>query len=113
MITRLEEVHSQNYIHRDIKPENFVIGRGKKVNEIYIIDFGLAKQYICSKTGNHLKMTQRYGITGTPHYCSLNTHLFYDQSRRDDLESLGYTMIYMAKNGILPWTEKHGQHDYF
>jgi len=48
-------------------------------------------------------MKKRYGMTGTPYFCSQNTLKWYDQSRRDDLESVGYSIIHLAKNGRLPW----------
>ena len=103
MIQRIELMHSMNFIHRDIKPENFLIGAGKKSNIVYCIDFGLSKRYRCPKTGQHIELKQRHGITGTPRYCSLNAHQSFEQSRRDDLESLGYIFVYFAKDGKLPW----------
>jgi len=51
MISRIEQMHSFNFLHRDIKPENFLVGSGKKVNTIYMIDFGLSKRFKCPKTG--------------------------------------------------------------
>ena len=102
ILTRLEYMHSKNLLHRDIKPDNFLIGRGKKANTIYAIDFGLSKKYRESKTGLHIPYRDGKELTGTARYASINTHLGIEQSRRDDIESLGYMMIYLMK-GRLPW----------
>jgi len=103
MIHRVEAMHTHNFIHRDIKPENFLIGAGKKMSTVYCIDFGLSKRYKCPKSGQHISFKQRNGITGTPRYCSLNAHRSFEQSRRDDLESIGNIIIYMSRHGNLPW----------
>ena len=102
IITRLEFMHSKNLLHRDIKPDNFLIGRGNKKNIIYAIDFGLSKKYKESKTGLHIPYRDGKDLTGTARYASINTHLGVEQSRRDDIESVGYMMIYLMK-GHLPW----------
>jgi len=102
ILTRLEYLHSKNLLHRDIKPDNFLVGRGSKMNTIYAIDFGLSKKYKDSKTGLHIPYRDGKDLTGTARYVSINTHLGVEQSRRDDIESLGYMMIYFLK-GHLPW----------
>ena len=102
ILARLEYMHSKNLLHRDIKPDNFLIGRGKKANTIYAIDFGLSKKYRENKTGLHIPYRDGKELTGTARYASINTHLGIEQSRRDDIESLGYMMIYLMK-GRLPW----------
>lgn len=74
MIERLEFIHGKGYLHRDIKPDNFVIGKGKKSNKVYIIDFGLSKRYL-NKDGSHIPYRDNKNLTGTARYASLNTHL--------------------------------------
>jgi serine/threonine protein kinase len=102
MIARVEYVHSKNYIHRDIKPDNFLIGLGKRSNIVYIVDFGLAKKYRDGKTHQHIPYRENKNLTGTARYASINAHLGIEQSRRDDLEAIGYVLIYLIK-GYLPW----------
>ncbi|KAF8643697.1 hypothetical protein HU200_066760 [Digitaria exilis] len=102
MITRIEFMHSKGYLHRDIKPDNFLMGLGRKANQVYIIDFGLAKRYRDSTTNRHIPYRENKNLTGTARYASCNTHLGIEQSRRDDLESLGYVLLYFLR-GNLPW----------
>jgi len=103
MLERVELMHSRHLIHRDIKPANFVTdgGRGSG-NFIYCIDFGLSKRYRHPRTLQHIPQREGRSLTGTPRYASINNHLGVEQSRRDDLESIGYVLVYFLKGG-LPW----------
>ncbi|KAF8343416.1 casein kinase I [Amanita rubescens] len=103
MITRIEFIHSRNFIHRDIKPDNFLIGIGmNQVNHVNIIDFGLAKRYRDPRTLTHIPYKDGKSFTGTARYASINAHLGVQQARRDDLEALAYIFIYFLR-GLLPW----------
>ena len=102
MIKRIKYLHSKYHIHRDIKPENFLIGRNENSNKIYLIDFGLSKKFFSKSKNEHIKFSTGKGIIGTARYCSRNTHKGFEQGRRDDIESIGYVLIYFFF-GSLPW----------
>jgi serine/threonine protein kinase len=102
MIRCLEQLHSKNFIHRDIKPENFMMGLTKKATSLFLIDFGLSKRFRDPQTGLHIPFRDHKSFTGTARYASINTHMGAEQSRRDDLESVGHLLIYLLK-GCLPW----------
>jgi len=102
MLTHLEYVHTKSVLHRDIKPDNFCVGLGDKAKQVHIIDFGLAKKYRDARTQKHMCFRQNLGLTGTVRYCSINTHRGCEPSRRDDLEALGYVLMYFLR-GKLPW----------
>ena len=102
MLNRIEYIHKHHFVHRDIKPENFCIGTEEKTNVIYLIDYGLSKRYKNSKNHQHIPYREGRALVGTARYVSINTHLGIEQSRRDDIESIGYVLIYFLK-GNLPW----------
>ena len=108
MLTSIEHIHENNLIHRDIKPTNLVMGLGAKSHILNIIDFGLAKQFRNPRTSKHISFTSDHhkDVIGTPLYASINSHLGMELSRRDDLESIVYALIYFVK-GELPWSESN------
>jgi serine/threonine protein kinase len=102
MIARLEFMHTRTFLHRDVKPDNFLMGTGANGHRCYVIDFGLAKRYRDPRTGRHITYIEGKNLTGTARYASINTHLGAEQSRRDDLQSLGFVLMYFLR-GSLPW----------
>jgi len=102
-LERIEYIHSKNYLHRDIKPANFLVGNPDK-SQIYIIDFGNARKYRSSRTGKHLPFANKCKMYGTTIFLSLNVLKGIEQTRKDELESLGLVLIYLYQ-GSLPWSD--------
>ncbi len=104
MVSRREHVHSRSFVHCDIKPDNFLMGASKtvKTGTVHLIDFGLARAYRNPNSYQHFPCSDDNSFNGTARYASLNTHLGATPSRRDDLESLGYVLVYLLAGG-LPW----------
>jgi len=107
LVKRLEYIHEQSFVHRDIKPENFLVGLSKKASIVHMIDFGLSKKYRDGKTHQHIPYREGKSLTGTARYASTNSHLGLELSRRDDMESVGYMLVYFLKGG-LPWQGTRG-----
>lgn len=105
LISRLEYIHNNDYIHRDLKPDNLLIGHDLLQNTIYLVDFGLAKKYMIE--GKHIVYRDGGKLVGTARYASTNSHEGYQLSRRDDMISLGYILVYFLK-GELPWQKVPG-----
>jgi len=102
LLHRIEYLHYMNFLHRDIKPDNFLISPGGTNATIYMIDLGLAKKFRDSKTKAHIPYREDKALTGTARYASVNTHIGIEQSRRDDLQAIGYVLMYFNR-GKLPW----------
>ena len=98
MIDIMKHIHNCGYIHRDIKPDNFTVGYDNH-SKLYCIDFGLSKKYI-KKNGDHIPFSDKKRFCGTARYASINSHHRMELSRRDDLESLGYLIIYFLKGKL-------------
>lgn len=102
MINVLEYIHNKHIVHRDLKPDNFVVGLNDLAKYLYLLDFGLAKKYRSSVTLKQYPLINKKKLTGTARYASINALRGFEQSRRDDLESAGYVLMYFLR-GSLPW----------
>ena len=102
MVNILQYIHDRHIIHRDIKPDNFVMGAKEHNDKLYLLDFGLAKKYRSSRTLVQYPYIKKKKLTGTARYASIHALEAYEQSRRDDLESVGYVLMYFLR-GELPW----------
>ncbi|KAA8525242.1 hypothetical protein F0562_007097 [Nyssa sinensis] len=114
-ISILEKMHSRGYVHGDVKPENFLLGPPGTPEEkkLFLVDLGLATKWRDSSTGLHVDYDQRPDVfRGTVRYASVHAHLGRTGSRRDDLESLAYTLIFLLR-GRLPWQGYQGENKAF
>uniref|UniRef100_A0A061SHN6 non-specific serine/threonine protein kinase n=1 Tax=Tetraselmis sp. GSL018 TaxID=582737 RepID=A0A061SHN6_9CHLO len=111
----LEALHKKGYVHGDVKPENFLLGRADSplAKKLYLVDLGLATRWKDSICGIHVEYDQRPDVfRGTVRYASVHAHLGRTASRRDDLESLAYTLLFLLK-GRLPWQGYQGDNKGF
>lgn len=107
-ISAVQNLHEHSFLHRDIKPENLLTGvDGPPGRRVYLVDFGLCKRYRM-QTSDHIPYREGKRLTGTVRYASIHTHLGEEQSRRDDLEALGYVFVYLLKQK-LPWMNAGGE----
>lgn len=106
MICRLEFLHSKGFVHGDVKPENFAFGANENSSIIYLLDYNLSSIYKNLKTNVHIPFNGNLFMKGTPTFASINSHLKFSLSRRDDIESLAYCLIYFWC-GVLPWMKKN------
>lgn len=112
LVEVMEGIHSRGRIYRDMKPENVMVDYNDK---IFVVDFGLSKYFINTSTKEHNEISYGHDLSGTARYASMNMHDGIEQSRRDDLESLGYVLVYLI-NRTLPWTgikKATGKEQYF
>jgi serine/threonine protein kinase len=96
-------LHKLNYLHNDIKLENIIIGR-EDPQDIFLIDFGLSKRYF-DENGQHIEKKQLNRFSGNLLFASLNSCRGFCKSRRDDIESAFYILVYLLNDRKLPWTD--------
>ena len=104
IMRRIKVLHEKYLLHRDIKPDNFLFGLETQTNKLFLVDFGFTKRY--DYDGKHIPEKKIKGLIGSPNFVSLNIHNNYEPSRRDDIESCIYIIIYMLY-GELEWFDKN------
>jgi len=105
----LKVIHEKGLVHRDIKPDNFLFGLNSQFNHIYLIDFGFCKSYLLPNR-DHKEIKKTNNIIGSYNYASIMSHKRVELSRRDDLESLCYLLIYLC-TGSLPWNDIENENE--
>jgi len=111
MVKILECIHKKGLLHRDVKPDNFLMGTDHKSNLLYLIDFGFCRKYLLEDNTTHIPFRDGRKIIGTPNFISIHMHDGYEPSRRDDLESVVYIMIYLLTDK-LSWANYSLHEDY-
>lgn len=101
----IEHLHQESLIHCDIKPRNIVVGQDKGCDRVFLIDFGLARYYRHPRTQKPVPFRPTHQLVGTPAFTSIRGHYGSPCSPRDDLESLGYVLVYLCR-GQLPWQKE-------
>lgn len=96
----LKDLHKNGFLHRDLKPDNFLT-EPENPKKLVLTDFGLCKKFM-QNGKKHINFNTEKPISGTIRYNSIASHQGKEQSRRDDLESLGYVMVFLWKQN-LPW----------
>jgi serine/threonine protein kinase len=96
MIQQIKLIHDKGFIHRDIKPANFVLN--SETGNLYLIDFGFCRKYLQEDNSTHIPLNTISQIIGTPNFISQHVKNKIEPSRRDDLESVGYIMLYLLDN---------------
>lgn len=104
LVDRLDVFHSEGYVHRDIAPQNVLLGRGKDEGVVHLIDYGLCKRFKDPEKQKHIEYRDGKLIKGTMWFASLNALRGRELSRRDDLEAVGYVLLYLLR-GSLPWQD--------
>ncbi|KZT36075.1 casein kinase 1, epsilon, partial [Sistotremastrum suecicum HHB10207 ss-3] len=102
LISTLEFIHSRGVVCRDLKPENLAMGRGPRSHIVHIFDFGLSRSFKDAVTGQHIPFRDGLMPIGAPRYSSQASFLGHEQGRKDDLESLGFILVWLL-TGSLPW----------
>jgi serine/threonine protein kinase len=111
IVKRLECIHRKGLLHRDVKPDNFLFGLNEKRKLLHLIDFGFCKKYLLDDGITHIPLRENRNLVGTPNFVSINVHDGYEPSRRDDLESVVYIILYLTREK-LEWSDHSIQGDY-
>lgn len=100
LLRGLEKMHEKGVVHRDLKPENLLLGLDEESQKLYIVDFGISKIYR-DANNNIIPFRDKTSFIGTTRYASIAAHKGYEISRKDDLESMIYILLYFVKGYLL------------